>query len=113
MRTTTATGLSVEETVAIRVAGELDLSTADALRRLVEGALRSGRPVLIDLSDVTFIDVSGLHAVLDPAANSRDTSGCVMTALASPAVLRLLRLLQIDISRSIRVVAEPDHDGGG
>ena len=113
MRTTTPTGLSVEETVAIRVAGELDLSTADALRRLLERALRSGRPVLIDLSDVTFIDVSGLRAVLDPAASGRGTSGCVVTVVASPAVLRLLRLLPIDVGRSIRVVAEPDRDGGG
>ena len=112
MRAIMPTGLSVEETVAIRVTGELDLSTADALRRLLEHALRSGRPVLIDLRDVTFIDVSGLHAVLDPAVRSRD-SGCVVTALASPAVLRLLRLLAIDVGRSIRVMAEPDRDHAG
>jgi anti-sigma B factor antagonist len=55
--------------VCVRVSGELDLATVPSLyERLrvdgAEGAAHADR-VLLDLSGVTFIDSTGLRAVLD------------------------------------------------
>jgi anti-sigma B factor antagonist len=46
----------------LKVQGELDLSVADRLRERLEAA--AGRPVLVDLSDCTFIDSTGIAVVL-------------------------------------------------
>ena len=46
------------ETV-VRVAGEVDIDTVPALRASLGAAIRSGGPVVLDLSGVTFMDSSG------------------------------------------------------
>lgn len=53
----------------IRVAGEVDLSTAAVLREAIENAAAS-RPekVVIDMSAVTFIDSTGLNVLLTASA---------------------------------------------
>ena len=44
--------------------GEIDMSTVDALQPAVEAALRDEGPVVVDLCAVTFMDSSGLYALL-------------------------------------------------
>jgi anti-sigma B factor antagonist len=46
----------------LKVEGELDLSVADRLKERIAAA--DGRPVLVDLSECTFIDSAGIAAVL-------------------------------------------------
>lgn len=48
--------------------GEIDLSCADELRDAIESVLESqgGRPIVIDLRDVTFIDSTGVKELLRP-----------------------------------------------
>lgn len=46
----------------VRVAGDVDLNTAEELERAVREQLASA-PVLLDLSGVTFMDSSGLRAL--------------------------------------------------
>ena len=45
----------------VRVAGEIDMSNS---ARLLAAALKIDGQVLVDLEDVTFMDSSGLHALL-------------------------------------------------
>ena len=50
----------------LEVTGEVDLASAPALRSEVAAALDSGAHELcVDLSATTFMDSSGLHALLD------------------------------------------------
>src|SRR4051794_26635970 len=46
----------------VRVEGELDLAVADQLKRAIDGAV--GGPVLVDLSECSFIDSTGIAVVL-------------------------------------------------
>ena len=48
--------------IVVRVVGDLDMATALELR----SALRpdSGRPIVVDLAETTFIDSSGLNALV-------------------------------------------------
>jgi len=58
-------------TVRIAATGEIDISTVERLREEIRLQLAtSGEIVLLDLADVTFIDSSGLHAVLEAATQA-------------------------------------------
>jgi anti-anti-sigma factor len=51
---------------ALELVGELDVASAPALReRLAEVAIRGGGPLVIDLSDLNFIDSTGLSVLLN------------------------------------------------
>jgi anti-anti-sigma factor len=47
-----------------RLEGELDITNADELSELMEGELRAGRHVFLDLSDLGFMDSSGIRALI-------------------------------------------------
>ena len=48
----------------IRAEGEFGLENADEFRSVVDVALASGRPVVVDLSGVDFMDSTGLSVIL-------------------------------------------------
>jgi len=81
----------------LRLRGELDLRTVPKLRmRLAEALERGTGPVIIDLTDVTFIDSTGLSALLNALRRlTRAGRGMVLTLHEGP-VLRLLRMTRLD-----------------
>ena len=75
------------------VAGEVDLATAPQLRAAIDAALVSGaREVCVDFSETTFMDSSGLHALV--AATHRAAAvGCELTLVCPPGpVARVIEL---------------------
>ncbi|MGH2916254.1 MAG: STAS domain-containing protein [Solirubrobacteraceae bacterium] len=64
------------ETVLLAVAGELDLATGPQLVREVDELADAGfARLVIDLRHLTFLDASGLHAILDAHARSTREAG--------------------------------------
>lgn len=61
--------------VRIDVKGELDLSTSPQLQDVLGREFDAGHSVLLDLSEVTFIDSTGLN-VLVAALRSCEQNGC-------------------------------------
>ena len=57
--------------VRVRVAGELDAADAPTLQDVLRRLEASGRDVLLDLSRLTFMDLSGLHAIEEAADAAR------------------------------------------
>jgi stage II sporulation protein AA (anti-sigma F factor antagonist) len=76
-------------TVRLIASGEIDLATVSMLRRHASFHL-AGRAeiVVLDLSAVSFIDSSGLQALLEAAENGGDR----LRIIPSPPCLRLLDL---------------------
>jgi anti-anti-sigma factor len=71
--------------------GALDLATAPDL----EAVLASQRgPVVIDLRELSFVDVTGLHVLLEADARSRQ-DGLQLSFIAGDAVRRLLECARI------------------
>jgi anti-anti-sigma factor len=60
-----------EHRVRVSACGELDLSTAPQLAEVLRHEIDLGRDVLLDLSAVSFIDSSGLHAIISAAHAAR------------------------------------------
>jgi len=77
----------------ITVRGEVDLATAgDLLLRLRMLAGSASEPILLDLSQVTFIDCAGLRTLRAFCQHAAAAGGSVRVAAASLAVARLFEL---------------------
>jgi anti-anti-sigma factor len=59
--------------IRIAIVGELDLATAARAARAIRRAQRDAAEVICDLGDLSFIDVCGLHVLLDASAYARRT----------------------------------------
>jgi anti-anti-sigma factor len=81
-------GIGIEwagDAVHLHVRGELDISVGDALVERVQAlSVSSARVALVDLAEVTFIDSSGLRALL-AAQNAADDLDDFEVLLIRPA----------------------------
>ena len=73
-------------TPVVRVVGELDITTSDDLRGALEGLLGGGPPpeVAFDLSEVTFLDSSGLAAMIGVARAGSAVTLCAPCTRCNP-----------------------------
>lgn len=86
---------SVEGATVVTVDGELDMATADHLVAAAAEIPAGNRPLVLDLSSVSFLDSSGMRALLE-VSDQAAARGCP-TALLHPsaAVTRLLDLVDL------------------
>lgn len=71
----------VGEAIVVRLAGELDLYNAHAVRQeLVRQTDRKPRRVVIDLGGVTFIDSTGLGVLIEGRSRLDDRDAFVLAA---------------------------------
>ncbi|MFF8910257.1 STAS domain-containing protein [Streptomyces olivaceoviridis] len=91
----------------VTVVGDLDLHTAshlaDALQPLV---LTDGHSVLVDLSDVTFLDSTGLTCLIAVYRTARSTGARLALIAPSERVRRMLALTGTD--QVLHSYATPD-----
>jgi anti-anti-sigma factor len=81
----------------IVVEGELDLSSSSELRRRVEAALRAGRnSVVIDLSDVTHMDSTGLASLIAAHQLTEARRGRLALVITSESVRRTVEVRGLD-----------------
>jgi len=82
------------------------MSSAVVLARKLEDVQRDHPDeILLDLSELSFMDVSGLRAILDAARRSRREGTSLVIANPMPHIVRLLELTAID--QSVPVVGRP------
>jgi anti-sigma B factor antagonist len=77
------------------LAGEHDLYTAPALRDRIWGAFDNETPVVIDLTQATFIDSSVLRVMLEARREAEERAigfAVALTDDGSPAVRRMLEI---------------------
>jgi anti-sigma B factor antagonist len=87
-------------TVALR--GELDLSGVDRAREAVERAEAGDATLLVlDLSELDFIDSTGLEVVLRAARRAHESGRRLIVQRPSRYVRRLLEMTAIDQSLDI------------
>jgi anti-sigma B factor antagonist len=84
---------------SVRLSGEIDLESADEFEQAVSSAMARGAFVL-DFSDVTFMDSTGLRVLLKAAAR---TNGVPLTiADPAPVVRRLFEITVPDGAPGLR-----------
>jgi len=76
--------------------GEIDLYTAPALRDALIRAGESSSRIVIDLSDVTFLDSTGLGVMLGAFGRARTAERSVALVGPTDVVKRVLHITRLD-----------------
>jgi anti-sigma B factor antagonist len=82
----------------VSLSGEIDLHTSPQARKLILGCLNEGRPTLVDLHAVAYIDSSGVASLVEGfqlARQKRLDFGLVGVSAGALNVLKLARLDQV------------------
>jgi anti-anti-sigma factor len=99
----------------ITVTGDIDLLTAPdlhtylcaALDDTLDDTVGSASTVVVDLSEVTFMDARGLTALLRAEAHARDRGARLHLTALPPPLTRLLHITGLDQHFDLR----PTHTG--
>ncbi len=84
------------EATLLHTNGELDLSNIGRLRSAVIDAFAQGRPVIVDLAGMKYIDGSGFRAFEDLHRTNELQQRVLVLARPSPFMMKLMKLIQLD-----------------
>jgi anti-sigma B factor antagonist len=107
-----------DHAVILELHGEIDISSATDFKVRLQEAVEDGHAVIVDLSDVTFIDSSGLSVLIYGERRLRERSAG-LHVVCGERVRRALALAGISDSfalyedRDDAVRAALENDGGG
>jgi anti-sigma B factor antagonist len=82
--------------VIIALQGEIDLENAPAVRKALLEQLKPGKPVLIDMALVSYIDSSGIASLVEGLQIARKHSCDLALVAVSPRAHRVLELARLD-----------------
>lgn len=80
--------------------GEFDVAGIDEFQAAVDSALNAQRELVLDLSELTFLDSTGIRAFL---VVTNSVEGGVVLRKPTPSVRRVLDLVGIEGHRGIRI----------
>lgn len=83
--------------VVLTLGGEVDLHTAPELRGLLGAAIDDGcRELVVDLTEVTFIDSMTLGVLLGALKRLRQRSGDLKIVISDPSLRRIFEITLLD-----------------
>lgn len=87
----------------VAFSGEIDLATAPGMSAALEPWVEAGGPVTVDLSEVTFMDSTGVHALVD-AARALGGRGYIVIHGAHGGLSKVFQLLMLEQVPNIHVI---------
>jgi anti-sigma B factor antagonist len=91
------TSLPFEGRAVVALAGEIDLFTAPHFDEALVGVIDAGaRRVVVDLSEVTFIDSTAVGVVIGGVRRLRAVGGAIDIVCPSENIRRILELVGLD-----------------
>jgi anti-sigma B factor antagonist len=96
--------------ILVMVAGEMDIATGPQLQERLAALAASGRPLIIDLDRVTFIDASGLRVLASAASRAAAHGTSLHAVCARHHIRRLFAITGLDRQIPLaRTVTEARH----
>ncbi|MDQ3851097.1 MAG: STAS domain-containing protein [Actinomycetota bacterium] len=93
-----------DRTCVINVRGEIHVSTAPEFTARLNDALESGKTaIVLDLTNVEFIDSTGLSVLLNGLRRVTRQDGRLALVCSNPTVLRLFEITRLDSTFDIFV----------
>jgi anti-sigma B factor antagonist len=86
----------------VTVRGDVDLGTVNALGQALEQATREGGQVVIDMTDVTFLDSTGVRVLVEAYRSAQRHGGVLYVRGARHWVARVL-----EVTGVARLLSEP------
>jgi anti-sigma B factor antagonist len=81
----------------VAVSGEVDVYSAPALKESLTGLLESGvSSVVVDLTDVAFLDSTGLGALVEARAATSEAGGSLPLVCNQQRILKLFTITGLD-----------------
>ena len=80
----------------LRVRGEVDTATAPQMGQAIDGQLARRRRVVLDVSEVDFMDLHGLAVLMRATRRARVDGGSFALQRPAHCVMRLLELVRLD-----------------
>ena len=87
---------TIGDMALVRVSGEVDLSWSQQVRKAILDALAEARAVGVELSQVSYIDSSGIAALVEGFQNARGKNQKFALIGASRSVRSVLELARLD-----------------
>ena len=82
--------------VLVRLRGEVDLSWSQQVRKTILSALGATGKVGVELSEVSYIDSSGIAALVEGLQNAKSRGQQFGLVAVSKAVMAVLQLARLD-----------------
>ncbi|HEU5267927.1 MAG TPA: STAS domain-containing protein [Jatrophihabitans sp.] len=96
----------------VAVTGEVDVYSAPALKESLTGLLRSGTSeVVVDLTEVAFLDSTGLGALVEARAASNEIGGSLLVVCNQERILKLFTITGLDTVFAIHPTVDAALDG--
>ncbi len=102
----------VEGTIVVAFEGDVDLQSSPEARRVLLESVGRGRPVLVDLSGVVYIDSSGVASLVEALQQARKKGGVLALAAVSEGARRVLELARLDRVFTIFATVEEGLSAG-
>ena len=80
---------------SLRLSGELDIATAPVLAAALDGEIRRGSRLRLDVDDLVFVDAAGLR-VLVSVRRTAGRTGRIVLGHPTPNVQRVIALTGLD-----------------
>jgi anti-sigma B factor antagonist len=85
-----------QDYMIVTATGEIDISTVSQMRECLFGLAASGRPLVVDLDQVSFIDSTGLAALVGTAKRATACGGRLYAVCSQPKIRHLFGLTGLD-----------------
>ena len=86
----------------IAVSGELDVFTAPSLDESLAESIDAGRVnLIVDLSDVTFLDSTGLGSMVKGLKRAKEQGGSLRVVASSERIVKVFRITGLDQAMSL------------
>jgi len=96
-----------DRTTIVAVDGEIHVSTAPEFSGVLATTIESGRVQLVlDLTDVSFIDSTGLSVLLNALRSVTRAGGRMAVVCSNPTVLRLFEITRLDTTFDLHAGAD-------
>lgn len=96
-------GVNIDTTVVgskvavVRLDGRLNMVSAQRLRQALDEVVESGTPfIVVDMTDVAFMDSSGLGALIGSLKRARERQGDLRLCAVTDQVATVLKLTNLD-----------------
>ena len=87
--------VELDDEAVVEVAGEIDMLAKERLRDVIEEARSGGRRLVVDLSETTFMDSTGLRVLLEAWRVQTQAGSEMVVRAPSPAVQTLFDVTRV------------------
>jgi anti-sigma B factor antagonist len=96
----------------VAVSGEVDVYSAPALKESLTGLLNAGtNTVVVDLTEVAFLDSTGLGALVEARAATNEVGGSLLVVCSQERILKLFTITGLDGVFAIHPTVEDALNG--